>query len=176
MCVCRKKERETLLSHSLCSRWGSRDGVENEGGADESHGIRPRRYVFSVYTLPYFIFSTSCECHSIFFIYLFLLLLGFIDVMCYRCPTREFFPTLCVTDTPTFPIIFWDFSFYYCRFGFIDGAIYTWCIRPGVTRQPVWRTRRGDKKKIRRERVFSYLSIALRRQFTFGMIFISLYT
>jgi hypothetical protein len=125
VCVCRKKERETLLSHSLCSRWGSRDGVENEGGADESHGIRPRRYVFSVYTLPYFIFSTSCECHSIFFIYLFLLLLGFIDVMCYRCPTREFFPTLCVTDTPTFPIIFWDFSFYYCRFGFIDGAIYT---------------------------------------------------
>jgi hypothetical protein len=89
---------------------------------------------------------------------------------------ESFLPTLCVTDTPTFPIIFWDFSFYYCRFGFIDGAIYTWCIRPGVTRQPVWRTRRGDKKKIRRERVFSYLSIALRRQFTFGMIFISLYT
>ena len=135
-------ERSSVKPFSLCSRWGSRDGVENEGGADESHGIRPRRYVFSMYTPVFFIFLSRPVVNVIQFF--FPSSFG-LHRCCYRCPTREFLPTLCVTDTPTFPIIFLDFSFIIVV-GFIDGAIYTWCIRPTVTRQPVRRTHRGEKK------------------------------
>ena len=121
MCVC--VERSSVKPFSLCSRWGSRDGVENEGGADESHGIRPRRYVFSVYTLPYFIlfFSTSCECHSIFFIYLFLLLLfGFHRCHVLSMPNQRVSPdTLCHRHSYISYYIF-GFFFYYCRW------IYRW--------------------------------------------------
>ena len=114
-------ERSSVKPFSLCSRWGSRDGVENEGGADESHGIRPRRYVFSMYTPVFFIFLSRPVVNVIQFF--FPLLLGFIDVVL-SMPNQRVSPdTLCHRHSYISYYIF-GFFFYYCRW------IYRWrCIR-----------------------------------------------
>ena len=99
-------ERSSVKPFSLCSRWGSRDGVENEGGADESHGIRPRRYVFSMYT-PVFLFFFLDQLWMS-FNFFFPLLLGFIDVVIDAQP--ESFSRHFVSQTLLhFLLYFWIF-------------------------------------------------------------------